>query len=129
MAGRAYGLGPYGTGRYGVGAAAVYDVAGAASIAFAVKSVPNASYGVAAATSIQLAVSAKAALTSATQIAFRVQCSGPLRVITAGATGIVISFSVQGMLVRTWVDDPAVAPCQPGTWTQDMPPWTIRQAA
>jgi len=132
VAGRAYGLGTYGTGRYGVGAGANFEVAAQASITLAPAAEPSMVYAVGAATSITLQPQGFAAriwspITS-TRIRFRVKTRAYVVHEVTGATQI--SFSVQGELVKTWQDPgPCFVPCETGTWTQEFPPWVVRELA
>jgi hypothetical protein len=133
MAGRPYGFGTYGTGRYGVGPTGVYfELAAQSSIRLAVSVKPTMLYAVGGAASITL--QSHAAPTriwmpaAATRISFSVRAVNPLRVVPA-AGQTQISFMLRGTLVKTWLDDPAIVPCEPGTWAQQSPPWVERMAA
>ena len=132
MASRPYGAGPYGTARYGVGSGTNYVIAAQASIAFSIRLSPTGIYGVGAATGIRTAIWGSAARIwspqAATQIVFSLKLARPLRIALAAAS-TQVSFNVQGVVVKTWMDGPGFVPCAPGTWNQILPPWTIREAA
>jgi len=131
MASRAYGIGAYGTGRYGVGSATDQYVGAATSITLPVSARPTAIRAAGGATGITLAPYASPTRiwmpVAATQIRFALKSTSGLTRQVGGQTQI--AFALQGRLVKTWLDGPSATPCEAGTWTQDWPPWTIRQAA
>lgn len=131
---RSYGTGPYGTGRYGVGSGANFEVAEQTSITLLPQATPATVYvSEQALSSITLVPQAAAARIwspgAKTGVMFSVQWRNPFVIHDVSAI-TQISFSVQGELVKTWdMPDQCFVPCEPGTWTQEFPPWTERMAA
>lgn len=128
VAPRHYGLGPYGLQRYGTYPAALWAVAGATQISFSLGAAANRVLAAAGATQISFIPAALPTRIiqpmAATQISFSLWAR-PNCILTFFAA-TQISFSLQGALVKTWQQ---VGPCETGTWQQDLPPWTERQAA